>query len=156
LDDKLLDLENLRIGQVVESLQKKDIHEGWENAYRTPENKKFYELAFDFIIHAIIPPENSLFLDAGCGNCSHSIHLAKRGFRIQAVDFSENVLEMAEENVKEKGFAERIKIKREDLTSLSFGNETFNYILCWGVLMHIPDVEKAIGELARVLKPGGY
>ncbi|MEK6672302.1 MAG: class I SAM-dependent methyltransferase, partial [Nitrospirota bacterium] len=41
------------------------------------------------------------------------------------------------------------------ILSLSFGNGAFNYIFCWGVLMHIPDVEKAIAELARVLKPGG-
>lgn len=150
-----MDIEDTRKGQVKESLQKKDIHEGWESAYRTPENEKFYELAFDWIIHNITPPADSLFLDAGCGNCSHSIHLAKRGFKVQAVDFSESVLGMAEENVRLRGFTERIKIQREDLTALSFENETFSHILCWGVLMHIPDVEKAIGELARVLKPGG-
>ena len=28
-------------------------------------------------------------------------------------------------------------------------------MLCWGVLMHIPDADRAIGELTRVAKPGG-
>lgn len=46
-------------------------------------------------------------------------------------------------------------MSRENLTSLSLSDESFDAILCWGVLMHVPDVEAATAELARVLKPGG-
>ena len=146
---------NLSTKHVKDSLQKKDIHDGWERAYRTPESERFYNLAFDYLVRYLDAPNDSLILDAGCGNCSHSIHLAKRGFKVQGIDYSEAILESAKCNIDDRGFEKCIKVQPEDILSLSFGNETFNYIFCWGVLMHIPDVEKAIAELARVLKPGG-
>lgn len=150
-----MDLGSLKTRQIKESLQKKDIHKGWESSYRTPENEKFYEYAIDYIVSVLNAPKDSLILDAGCGNCSNSVHLARRGYQVEAIDFSESVIKMAEENVAAKGLKERIKIQRGNLLALPFENEAFAYVLCWGVLMHIPDVEKAIGELSRVLKRGG-
>lgn len=142
--------------ELVEScLAKPDIHQQWANTYLAAENDKFFELAFDYIARVLSAPKNSIILDAGCGRCAHSIRLANRGFLVQAVDLSESVLKMAEANVKAKGLETRISIHRESILSLSFRDETFNYILCWGVLMHIPDLETALSELTRVLKPGG-
>lgn len=135
-------------------LAKPDVHQQWVETYYA-ENETFYEQAIDYIISILKAPKNSIFLDAGCGNCAHSIRLANRGFFVQAIDFSEAVLEMARENVNAKGLEGKISIKRENILALPFKNGTFNYILCWGVLMHIPDLEKAIAELTRVLKPGG-
>jgi len=45
---------------------------------------------------------------------------------------------------------------REDLTKLSFKDNSFDAILCYHVLEHIEDDKKAILELFRVLKPGGW
>src|SRR5215471_11608693 len=44
---------------------------------------------------------------------------------------------------------------REDITALTFNNETFDLIVSSDVLEHVPDLEKAFSETARVLKPGG-
>lgn len=136
-------------------LAKPNIHQSWTNTYLTAENDKFFGLAFDYIARVLSAPRNSIILDAGCGSCAHSIRLANRGFLVRAVDFSESVLKEAEANVKAKGLETKIRIQREDILSLSFEDETFSYILCWGVLMHVPDLETAISELTRVLKPGG-
>ncbi len=141
--------------QVKRFLAEPDVHQKWIGTYYCAENETFYEQAFDYIISILKAPKNSTFLDAGCGNCAHSIRLANRVFSVQAVDFSESVLKMAEANVKTKKLEDKIKIQREDITALSFEDKSFNYILCWGVLMHIPNIEKAISELTRVLKPGG-
>lgn len=142
--------------KVVEKcLSKPDIHELWDKAYHTSENDKFFAQVFAFITRVVNAPRDATFLDAGCGSCAHSIRLANHGFRVEAVDFSESALRMGEAKVKSKGLENRIKIQQEDLCALSFEDETFKYILCWGVLMHIPHLEKAICELARVLKAGG-
>lgn len=140
---------------VKESLSRPDIHQQWRGAYRTAENEEFFENAFDYITAILNVPKDSVFLDAGCGSCAQSIRLAKRGFLVQAVDFSESILEVARTQVKAKGLENRISIQQEDILALSFGDNSFNYILCWGVLMHIPDLERAISELSRVLKPKG-
>jgi ubiquinone/menaquinone biosynthesis C-methylase UbiE len=136
-------------------LAKPDVHEKWEGGYRTAENESFYELAFDDIIDALRPPEGATFLDVGCGPCAHSVRLARRGFNVRAVDFSESALKMAAEYVRARGLEDRISLQRESLLELSFPDESFDYILCWGVLMHIPEVGRAVAEIARVLKPGG-
>jgi 2-polyprenyl-3-methyl-5-hydroxy-6-metoxy-1,4-benzoquinol methylase len=142
--------------EVVEkTLMKPDIHYQWENSYRTAYCEKFYENAFDYITNFLDAPKNSLILDAGCGSGYHSIRLAKRGFSVIGVDFSESILKMAEINIQSNNLGDRIKIQRENITSLNFSDETFDYILCWGVLMHIPDIERAISELTRVLRKGG-
>ncbi len=43
-----------------------------------------------------------------------------------------------------------------DITDIRFGDSSFDVILCNHVLEHIPDDRKAMAELYRVLKPGGW
>jgi len=45
---------------------------------------------------------------------------------------------------------------KADLTKLAFNNNSFDAILCYHVLEHIEDDKKAMSELYRVLKPGGW
>jgi ubiquinone/menaquinone biosynthesis C-methylase UbiE len=140
---------------VEQSLARPDIHLQWEATYRTAENERFFELAFDTIARILGAPRNGVILDAGCGPCSHAKRLARRGFRVEAVDFSASILALAKANVEAAGLAGRVSINRGDLLALPFGDATFEYVLCWGVLMHIPAVERAVAELMRVTRPGG-
>lgn len=45
---------------------------------------------------------------------------------------------------------------KADICNLPFANNTFDTILCNHVLEHIPDDKKAMEELFRILKPGGW
>lgn len=136
-------------------LARPEMHKQWEHDYRTAENESFYEQAFDYLVETLNPPAGATFLDAGCGSCAHSIRLARRGFNVYAIDFSQSALRMARECVRTKGLEDRITLGRESLLELSFPNSSFDYVLCWGVLMHVPKIENAVAELARVIKPGG-
>jgi ubiquinone/menaquinone biosynthesis C-methylase UbiE len=140
---------------VESTLQKPDLHRQWKEIFRNAENEKFYQEAFHYIANVLNAPGNSKLLDAGCGTCAHSIRLAQHGFSVTAVDFSDYVLEKAKLGIRSSNVADGIVLQRENILNLSFPDETFDYILCWGVLMHIPDIEKAISELNRVLKNGG-
>jgi ubiquinone/menaquinone biosynthesis C-methylase UbiE len=136
-------------------LARPDMHCQWEGDYRTAENEDFYERAFDYIIHVLDPPPDAIFLDAGCGPGAHSVRLARRDFQVHAVDFSESALGMAQEYVESRSLENKVSFGRESLLEFSFPSQSFDYVLCWGVLMHIPEVELAVAELARVIKPGG-
>jgi ubiquinone/menaquinone biosynthesis C-methylase UbiE len=131
------------------------MHRQWEGDYRSAANEDFYEQVFDYLIKVLEPCPGATFLDAGCGPCAHSVRLARRGLNVHAVDFSESALAMARAYVESRGLDGKITLAKESLLAFSFPSESFDYVLCWGVLMHVPEVERAVKELARVIKPGG-
>ena len=102
-----------------------------------------------------------LVLDMGCGGGRHAFETVRRGCRIVALDQSLEELV----NVKNT-FAAMIDAGElhshvqgqpvsADALKLPFADGTFDRIICSEVLEHIPDDHTAIGELARVLRPGG-
>jgi len=148
-------MDNPESRNVESTLQAEDVHLEWEESFRTVENEGFYEQVFDYLVGLLNPPKGSTFLDVGCGPCAHSMRLARRGFNVLATDFSESVLRMAERQVRFFGLQDKIKLRSENILSFSFNDASFDYVLCWGVLMHIPEIEKAISELSRILRDGG-
>ncbi|HEX3446505.1 MAG TPA: methyltransferase domain-containing protein [Chthoniobacterales bacterium] len=46
-------------------------------------------------------------------------------------------------------------IRHEDVQALSFPDHSFDYILCFDVLQHVPDAQRALSEFCRCLVPGG-
>ncbi len=137
------------------TLRDMEVHDGWTTGYRTHENEPFYSLAFDFVASVFGAPEGEPILDAGCGSGTKSAHLAKRGYHVVGVDISERILEVGRTNMDKAGLSDRVKVQLADLLSMPFDDGMFRGVLCWGVLMHVPEVEKAIAELSRVTKPGG-
>jgi ubiquinone/menaquinone biosynthesis C-methylase UbiE len=139
-----------------ETLSRPELHNTWVSRYYTGRNDVFYNIAFDYIQEKVKPSSGDLFLDAGCGNGAHSVRLAKRGFNVTAVDFSSEALKLCRENIKLNKVEKQVSIREESLLGLNFTDKSFDGVLCWGVLMHIPEVEKALDELCRVVKSGGY
>lgn len=70
----------------------------------------------------------------------------------QAKDFIGNLEEKLKDNLKE---SLKIELKIADATDLPFKDKTFDRIIATEILEHIPDDQKAISEMYRVLKPGG-
>jgi SAM-dependent methyltransferase len=140
---------------VRQTLGEPDVHRQWIDLYYQAESP-LYEAAFERILGQLAPAPRATFLDAGCGDATHAIRLARRGYSVVGVDFSEYVLGEARKKVAACGLGDRVRLERGSLLNLPFANESFEYVLCWGVLMHIPEVEAAISELARVVKPKGF
>jgi SAM-dependent methyltransferase len=93
-------------------------------------------------------------LDAGCGTAYLAIKLAKRGARVTAVDFSEGMMTEARRNAAESGLD--IKLARDSCSVLeTIPNESFDLVISNYVLMDLDDIESAVKNHARVLRPGG-
>ena len=73
-----------------------------------------------------------------------------------ALDFSPYVLSRASDNIASHNLGHMVRFEQGSLLKLPFTDGAFELVLCWGVLMHIPEVETAISELARVVKPNGF
>lgn len=141
---------------VSRTLERPELHKQWVGDYYTDESSRFYEAAFDHIATRLASREKSTFLDAGCGDGSHTIRLARRGFPVVALDFSPYVLTRAGDNVASHNLGHMVRFEQGSLLQLPFSDGAFELVLCWGVLMHIPEVETAISELARVVKLNGF
>ena len=92
---------------------------------------------------------SSFVLDAGCGN-GKNIKYFQNKCNMIGIDKCENLVNIC----IEKGY----QVTNEDVTNLSFQNNTFDFILSIAVIHHIETEEmrvNAIKELLRVLKPGG-
>ena len=51
--------------------------------------------------------------------------------------------------------SESAKLQKENAEQLSFSDNTFDHVNCQGVVHHTPNADKAVSEIARVLKPAG-
>ena len=132
-----------------------EIHEAWESAYLNPGLDGIYEAVFERIHACLMGHPKPQMLDAGCGYCHHSVRLARRGVRVTGLDFSQAALGAAKEVIAEAGQTGRVDLQEGSLLALPFDDDAFENVLCWGVLMHIPEIETALSELCRVVAPGG-
>lgn len=136
-------------------LARADIHEEWERNYLGPDLDRYYRAAFARIVGELQDSTGNTVLDLGCGYCYHTVRLAESDLSITGADFSEAALARARDTVRDAGLGDRVTLQRADATNLPFPDASFDNVLMWGVLMHIPEAEKALAEAARVLKPGG-
>lgn len=74
-------------------------------------------------------------------------HLIQRHPNIVTSEYLEASFKAGEKNTQ--------GVRHEDVTSLSFGNSEFDYILSFDVLEHVPNYGNALSEFYRVLKRGG-
>lgn len=137
-------------------INRREIHDCWESQYRNDENARWYARRFDGLVRRLGLPQDSAALDVGCGVGENSIRLAERGFRVTGIDYSEAILPDATTNIERHGLSDRIEVRRGDILNLDLPEQAFDLVLCWGVLMHIPDAARAVSQLARVVRPGGW
>lgn len=88
-------------------------------------------------------------LDVGCGTGHHLARLRQRGYEIAGIDGSAEMLRYARMNNP------GADLRLADVDRLPFPDGCFDLILCIEVLRYLPDASGCIGEMARVLKPGG-
>jgi 2-polyprenyl-3-methyl-5-hydroxy-6-metoxy-1,4-benzoquinol methylase len=95
-------------------------------------------------------------LDAGCGDGRFLVGIARlpnRPSRLVGCDISERILRTAAAAVEREGVA--AEFVRSNLERLPFADESFDRVLCVQVVEHLLDPVSGVGELARVLRPGG-
>lgn len=77
-----------------------------------------------------------------------------RGY-VTGIDISAAMVRETAAEIDRRGLAANATVVQMDGESLEFADESFDYTLCGLALMFFPQVESAMAELRRVLKPGG-
>lgn len=100
------------------------------------------------LIAAVAAVRPARVLEVGCGWGELAEWVAREtGADVVAVDLSPRMVELA----RERGVDARIG----DVQELPFDDDAFDVAIAAWMLYHVPDLDRALAELARVLRPGG-
>jgi len=94
-------------------------------------------------------------LELGCGTGFFLLNLKQAGVLDEGhvTDISPGMVEAAQRNAEGLGF--EVEGRVADAESIPYDDDSFDLVVGHAVLHHIPDVELALAEVLRVLKPGG-
>lgn len=100
------------------------------------------------IVKAVAEAGPGRVLDIGCGTGELAERIASEAAaEVVAADLSPRMVDLA----RERGLDARIA----DVEQLAFADGEFDCVVAGWLLYHVPDRDRAIRELARVLRPGG-
>jgi len=103
-------------------------------------------------------PHDARLLDAGGGTGRKAIPLAQDGFTdITVLDIAPEWLRLADEKARKAGVRDRLKLVEGDILNMDdFEDDSFDHVFAaGGVVSYCGNPQKALCEMARVLKPGG-
>jgi len=95
-------------------------------------------------------------LEVGCGAGLTTIALARRGYRVEAVDTVDRMLDLTRRHAADAGVTHRVKTVLTDINHLTFPSNHFGLVIAIGVLPWLESLYEPIRETARVTKFGGY
>lgn len=101
--------------------------------------------------------EGMRVLDVCCGSGASAIPAAEAvgpTGSVIGVDLAENLLELARAKANQRGLTS-IQFETGDMTNLRFDTGSFDVVVCVFGIFFVPDMEAALRELTRVLRPGG-
>lgn len=117
---------------------------GRKHAYRFAEGPDPREIAFQAVAEA--RPGRILEVGSGEGELAERMHRELTADVI-ALDQSERMVELTR--------ARGVDAWVGDVQALPFGDGEFDCAVAAWMLFHVPDIDRALSELARVLRPGG-
>lgn len=99
----------------------------------------------DKVDRLLEPEPGDRVLEVGCGRGHLTRRLAERGIDAIGIDANPNAAELA-------GTDRVLTMKAE---SLEFEDASFDFVISIHALEHIPELERAVGEMSRVTRTGG-
>lgn len=120
-----------------------------------PSRERFVGVGNPFALGAI--PGGAAVLDLGCGagfDAFLTAELVGPKGRVAGVDLSAEMIGIAE-GARRHGQFPQLRFQVADVEALPFSDGRFDVALSNGVLNLVPDKPAALGEIFRVLRPGG-
>jgi SAM-dependent methyltransferase len=100
------------------------------------------------LVDAVVAAAPRRILEVGCGWGELAEWIAREtGADVVAIDLSPRMVELASERGIDASVA--------DVQQLPFADTTFDVVVAAWMLYHVPDLDRGLAEIARVLRPGG-
>jgi ubiquinone/menaquinone biosynthesis C-methylase UbiE len=137
------------------------IEDEFEAALDASQNPRSPELLYELVADLGLP-QGAAVIDLGCGKGRDSFELPRRfGFRVLGVDLDERRIEQCNAQLGElgriePGLAALTSFTRANASGLPAEDASVDLIWCRDVLEMIEDIDGALAECRRVIKPGGH
>jgi SAM-dependent methyltransferase len=96
-------------------------------------------------------------LDVGCGVGVGVVDLARtHGCRVVGIDATASMIDWARRRTRGAAVDDRVELHVADVLDLPFAADRFDVVVCESVLAFVADKDRAISEMVRVAKPGGF
>jgi SAM-dependent methyltransferase len=118
---------------------------------RLQKARKTVAVILDALREADLDPADARVLDIGCSTGILTRHYAGYFGSVVGVDIDEGAVQWARENRP----APNLEYRVGDSMELPFGDAEFDVVTCTHIYEHVPDAQRLIDEIFRVLKPGG-
>jgi len=131
--------------------------EVWNNQINNWNKNLFYNPNKNILLKWLLKygKKSDRILDQGCGVGQYAFTVCKMGFKnVTGMDFSASLIAQAKNNNKKLRY--KCKFVKGDIRKMPFRDKTFDSILSAGTIEHVPETDKAMQELSRVLKKGRY
>lgn len=122
------------------------VYDIFENVY----NRKVYKGTGIKVAEFI--DKNDGVLECACGTGAITEEIAKKCRQVLATDFAEGMLKRASKKCRKYG---NVSFRQEDITDIKCEDESFDKVVAGNVIHLLPEPEKALNELLRVVRPGG-
>lgn len=100
-------------------------------------------------------PRRILDIATGTGDLALLINKKLKPETVIGCDISEGMMQVAREKCRKRGVT-NIKFEKEDCTALSYPDNSFDAVTSSFGVRNFQELEKALGEMHRVLCPGGH
>ncbi len=91
-------------------------------------------------------------MDIGCGTGEMLQVLQKHQFQAFGLDYSLKMLQAVSKSISDQ----RVPLINGEIEALPFKDETFDGLICAGVIEYLNEDQQALSEIARILKRGGF
>lgn len=99
-------------------------------------------------------PKNILDVATGTGDFAiEAMSLSPQ--KVTGIDVSEKMLEIGKEKIKLRNIKDKIELLKADSENIPFAENTFDAVTVGFGVRNFEDLEKGLGEMFRILKPGG-
>lgn len=136
-----------------DELSSNRVYDAWSESYGADIDANLSaRLKYDLVLKYLKAEDE--VLDVGCANGIHMRLLAPRCRRIAGVDISEPMLEVARKRLDEDGIS-NAELYQRSAADLGFSDSSFDLVYAFSILLLVPNVERALAEIHRVLRPNG-
>jgi ubiquinone/menaquinone biosynthesis C-methylase UbiE len=137
---------------VVEHFDRLSTTRDWSHLYEVADGMTYHFHVRRTRVLELLPDKLGNVVDVGCGPGVMVEAVRQRGGTFQGIDLSPEMVREATENF---GNLPDVSFQVGNIESLDLPDATFDQVICMAVIEYLKSPDRALAEMARVLRPGG-